>query len=475
MNKQKEIQHLITIGQQLFTAGHIAKAEQHYRKVLLLQPFHPEALFGLALIANKTGHTDAAIKLYSQVICQAPNHPEVCNNLAEAYMKKGNFVEAIKLFDRVLEQCPDHGVALYNRVVAGIDGGMPATSIEPAKRLQKIAPDNHNNTYHLALAQLSLGILSEGWDNYSARWGCKGGLTNWGKMWRQYPQPVWKGEDLGGKTLLVWGEQGIGDEIIYSTMLADLSTRKDMHVLLEIEPRLVAIYQRTYPDFEVIPRHNPPLPRVHESDIVAQSPVASLGCVFRRQLDDFPKHPNPILPDPELRQRLREKYQAAAPGNLLVGISWKSKNAMGSQKSAPLEQWKPILTQPGFTFVNVQYGDVKAEIDAANDKLGTQIIYDPEVDPISNMDASFAQIGAMDYIISTSNSTVHTAGVMNIPGYIMLPAGKLRLWYWFRQRQDSPWYPSLTLYEAEKLNQWTHLIQIIAGHLQQINTDRQQA
>jgi hypothetical protein len=115
-------------------------------------------------------------------------------------------------------------------------------------------------------------------------------------------------------------------------------------------------------------------------------------------------------------------------------------------KSLRLIDLAPVLKMPGVTFVNLQYGDCTSELAAVKETLGVDIIHDPEVDQLSDMDTYFAQVAAMDHVVSTSNTAVHVAAAQNIPTSIILPFAKGLLWYWFAGRTDSPWYPSAKVY-----------------------------
>jgi hypothetical protein len=106
----------------------------------------------------------------------------------------------------------------------------------------------------------------------------------------------------------------------------------------------------------------------------------------------------------------------------------------------------PILTTPGVFLVNLQYGDCSAEIADVRKALGVEIYQDPTVDPLQDLEAFFAQVAAMDLVVTTSNTTAHAAGAQGIPVWIMLSRGMRTLWYWFLRHQHSVWYPSARLF-----------------------------
>jgi ADP-heptose:LPS heptosyltransferase len=165
---------------------------------------------------------------------------------------------------------------------------------------------------------------------------------------------------------------------------------------------------------------------------------------------------------------LKRRYSAgrAAAGRPLIGISWRrAGGALMSDKSLPLAQWGPLLHVAGATFVNLQYGDTAAEIAAAAAQFGVRIISDPAVDPLVSLDAFAAQVAAMDLVISTSSTTAHMAGALNIPVWTFLPVGLGSLWHWFLERDDSPWYPSMKLFRQSHRGDWESVLDAASGAL----------
>jgi hypothetical protein len=127
------------------------------------------------------------------------------------------------------------------------------------------------------------------------------------------------------------------------------------------------------------------------------------------------------------------------------------------------------LQTPGILFVNLQYGDCSRELAQAKKELGVDIFHDREVDPLKDMDAFFAQVAAMDLVVTTSNTTAHVAGTLDKPVWVLLPPTFGLLWYWFLKREDSPWYPSARLFRAPRLNLaeswWNSVVPNVASAL----------
>ncbi len=117
------------------------------------------------------------------------------------------------------------------------------------------------------------------------------------------------------------------------------------------------------------------------------------------------------------------------------------------------------------TFVNLQYGDCQTELDALQREHGITVINDPAIQPFGDLDPVAAQVAAMDLVISVSNTTVHLAGALGIPSWVMVPRGLGRLWYWFRGIERSPWYAGTVLHTPESDNDWDKVIQHLATEM----------
>jgi len=209
---------------------------------------------------------------------------------------------------------------------------------------------------------------------------------------------------------------------------------------------MVPIFARSFPQAKVAGYENQAAPVTPAGACDYQISAPSLGQFVRQDVADFPRHTGYLKADPARTAALRARYEALAPSNRIVGLSWRSKNAViGESKSADLSTWTGILTTPGVTFVNLQYGGCAADLSAVKEALGVDIFHDGDVDPLKNMDDFFAQVAAMDAVVSTSNTTVHVAGALGVPTWLILMRGPVSMWYWFLTGEQSPWYPSVRI------------------------------
>jgi hypothetical protein len=250
---------------------------------------------------------------------------------------------------------------------------------------------------------------------------------------------------LTGKSILIWTEQGLGDEILFASMLPDVIARAG-RCIIECSPRMAPVFARSFPAAQVraYQRAHVPVSPAPAADY--QIAIGDLGRFLRGDFAAFPRHHGYLKADAAKAAALRARYQAVKPGNVVVGLSWRSGNKdIGVLKSADLAEWAAILGLPGLTFVNLQYGDSSVDVAAVRARLGVGIYHDDTVDPLKSMDDFFAQVAAMDLVISTSNTTIHAAGSLNVPVWLIDAGG---LWYWFRERADSPWYPAMRIFRS---------------------------
>jgi hypothetical protein len=301
-----------------------------------------------------------------------------------------------------------------------------------------------------ALVDLRYGNLREGFAAYEARFR----PTPFSLPPRSFSAPRWRGESLAGRSILIWTEQGLGEEILSASMFDEVIPQARA-CTIECSERMAPLLRRTFPSAKVVPRGDASQTAAH-GDFDVQTPAFSLARYLRRDLSEFPKHAGYLKADPSLVARLRQKYRAIAGENRIVGISWESAARHGNRKRLPLELWRPILDVPGVTFVSLQYGikPGSAHVAPASGKL----FIDGEVDALNSLEASAAQIAAMDLVVTVSNTTAHLAGAQNVPVWTLLPSGPGCFWYWFRERADSPWYPSMRLFRQSTPGDWAPVI-----------------
>jgi tetratricopeptide (TPR) repeat protein len=402
--------------------GRYAEAVTHYRSALAIKPDLPGALNNLGLLLQSGQEIEEAIALYRRGLAAAPANLDLLLNLGNALMLANGFEEAIAAY----------------------------------RRAQAIAPDNVDAHHFESFALLLLGRFEAGWEAYE--WRLR--TPDMRAKAARYPQARWDGRrDLAGR-LLVWNEQGVGDELMFLSLLPELA--REVGLTVECDARLAALFRRSLPGIDVVARPAEVSGRRDwPSEIVAQVPAGSLMRHLRPDLASFAGRGGAYLePDPGRRDALKRRYGS---DRLRVGIAWHTSAAnAGLRRRMALSALLPLLRLPGAVFVNLQYGDHAAEI-AALTAAGGELLDDPTVDPWADLDGFAAQIAALDLVITIDNSTAHMAGALGVPCWVMLPHPPE--WRWLLQRSDCVWWPSLRLFRQSAPGAWGPVIDALTQSL----------
>ena len=393
---------------------------------------------------------------------------DVCNNLGVAYAKTGRFEEAIQQYNRAIDINPKRDKFYGNLGHALYEHGRPEEAMQVYHSAIDINPEHAEHHRGYSHASLLTGNLLQGWKEYEWRWKSDKFLA---ENKRVYPLPLWDGSSLCDKSIWVWLEQGVGDQIMFASLLPELQ-QQAKQVVVEIEYRLFPIFQRSFCDIRLLIAKSRPHLQLLEGSMDFQSPVGSLAQWFLPDEESFPKHQAYLKACPKKTQKYRTKYQQLVAGKLLIGISWKSTRAhkdVGRLKSTFLHQWIALTSQEDCLFINLQYGDVKGEICEFFNQTGISIYQDEEIDSLQSLDDFASQIAALDLVISTSNTTVHMAGALGKPVWTLLHYASG--WRWQLDRLDTPWYPSMTLYRQPSLGDWYSVFQQVQPDLKQFVKD----
>jgi len=281
-----------------------------------------------------------------------------------------------------------------------------------------------------------------------------------------FPTPYWNGEPLDGRTLLVWTEQGLGDEILLASMIPDVLERGAQCTLV-CTNRLAPLFQHSFPSAKILTREDMKTDIAPARGAHYQASLSQLGFRLRPSFESFPQRKSYLKADEAEASALRTRYLQGSPDRL-VGIAWKSGNPQaGAEKSTPLTAWADILRVPGYRFVSLQYGDRTNALRELQEQTGLSITVDEDIRSDRDMRQFAAQVAAMDLVISVSNTTVHFAGALGVPVWTLLPSSVGRIWYWFLDRSDSPWYPSMRLFRQERGKDWSAVLESVARELRQ--------
>jgi len=272
-------------------------------------------------------------------------------------------------------------------------------------------------------------------------------------------RPLWDGQP-GEAPLLLWGEQGIGDQILYASVLPELANLPQRK-MLALDRRLMPLFERSMPGFELLDLEtlSDALP------FAEQLPLGSLPRYFRPSAQSFANARHPYLQADATRSAAL-RAQIARPGKRVCGVAWNSaRKYIGQSKSVSLEQMLAPLVGLPLHFVDLQYGDTHEERDAVQHIHGIEVQHVEEIDNFNDLDSLASLIQACDVVLTTSNSTAHLAGALGKDTLLLLPLGKGRMWYWTEHEGRNPWYPSIRLFSQIRHADWQTPLAQIRQHL----------
>jgi tetratricopeptide (TPR) repeat protein len=458
-------------------------------RILALVPARVDALNERGGALVELGHFNEALASFDTALALDGSNVDAINNRCAALQRLGRFEDALAEADRALALDPRNALAYFGRgnALQSLDRfELAVDCYRTSLTLQPGVPNVHKNLggalqvlerdeealaqFEQALAlgakddetqaskslvYLSLGQFDKGWEHYDSR------LADKMIVRRDYAQPRWDGEHVPG-TLLIWGEQGLGDQIIYASMMPDLAGRAET-VVIEVEPRLVSLFARSFPGSHVVAIGE----GLYAGEVDAHEPIGSLGRYLRPSWDAFtPREGGYLVPDLARASQLRDRLKG--DGRRVVGLSWKSQNPKFEKaKSARLADFEPVLRLPGCRFIDLQYGNTRADLDAVERELGVHVEHLDDIDNKNDIEGLAALMAACDVVVTVSNTTAHLAGALGRPTFVFVPYGHARLWYWFKERDDSPWYPRLRVKRQLSGQSWAELI---AANIDELST-----
>lgn len=458
------------LGRLAHRLGMIPTAEKLFRHFLAAHPGSRDGANNLACAVRDQGRFEEAIEILRPAILAEPEHALLWNTLGSVVAEQGDLASAIGFFDEALRLDPDFVKARYNRGNARLPLGEIEAAFEDCQTaLARAGAEDERLMMRLARSTIRLarGQIGEGWDDYEARLEPKfADVTHF----MIEASPWSPGMDVAGRTFLLMGEQGLGDEVMFANVIADLSRAlgPDGRLLIAVEQRLVPLFQRSFPTAEVgahstwvVDGHT-----VRGAPFVGDhgrldlwAPMGSLLRQFRRTVDSFPDRTGFLAPDPARVAHWRGQL----PAGPKVGLLWKSLVASSARHRffSPFEQWRPVLAVPGVTFVNLQYGDCGEELAAARRDLGVEIWNPPGIDLKQDLDDVAALCCALDLVVGPSNASSCLAGACGAPLWLLSTPGA-----WPMLGTDRyPWYPQARVFRPPTLGQWEPAMRAMAQAL----------
>jgi len=433
-----------------------AKAERCYQWVLEQLPEDPYTLGALGSLNIEIGRWGLGVSLLLSACRIQPDEGANWNALGAGYRRMDKLDASRGALERALSLTKDdrnRAFVMHNIASTYINEGEPDKAVEWCEKALALDSENKQLRFNLGLAQLELGDFASGFDGYEL-----GRMaTTWTRNYSHPGREVENWDGSPGKNIVVFGEQGVGDETLFAHALPDL-IKISKSVVIDCHPRLTNLFKRSFPECAVYGTRKEEAitwPMDHELD--AKVPIGSLHRFFRRDRNAFPVFPEGyIKPDPALVGKFAGNARL-----LRVGVSWigGTRDTHVALRSMPLERLSPIMSVPGVEFVSLQYTDRAGEEVAKAKAAGWNISHDDDMN--ANLDKLFGCIKGLDLVITVLTSNVHFAGSMNVPTWVLTPIKAP----WQFMQDSMPWYPKTKLVRQEKPDDWAGVINTLARDL----------
>lgn len=470
-----------------------------WQYALAEQPQSLDIAAHLARLAFRLAMWDMAEKFYAHLITQGRHDIPTLKAYAETLREQSRFIEAIDLLKSLLADHPaeaplwealgtvlsaqgDHDTALvfFTEALRLAPGNLHArfhhgcALLECGQMQEGLAevitcaegfsdPDNRTSAaITAAQASLAVGDLTNGWRWYQARHkrGAQGEV-HYGLDLPRYET----GKNLSGKRLFLSAEQGLGDEVLFASILPDV--QDEVAALgIAVEPRLVSLFQRSFPAATVVAHRTRTVdgriirdfPDLATADFDLYGVMGDLLPVKRARIADFPAHNSFLHPAPD-RVAHWQAHLAMLGPKPKVGLLWKSlkANAQRDRYFAPFAEWQSLMTTEDVTFINLQYGDTAAEQSLAGLTLHTPA----DIDLKDDLDDLAALCAACDLVLGPSNATTNIAAACGVKTWIVSTPGT-----WLPLGQSNyPWYPTARLFAPQSLKDWSPVMADIKTEL----------
>jgi tetratricopeptide (TPR) repeat protein len=438
--------------------GRLEDAVKAYRAALGIQPGSANIHYNLGNALYELGQFEAAIAAYSAALQYAPGYALAYNNRGSALLSLERLDQAESGFMAAVCLAPGLSLAYNNLGAVRQERGQISAAILAFEIAHRINPEFAEAIYNESLCRLLTGDLEAGWRQYE--WRRFGGIR--GMKSRVFAQPEWQGEEINGRTILLYSEQALGDIIQfcrYATVVSSLGAR----VILEV-PRPLLRLLRNLQGVALCIAEGDPIP-----DFDVHCPVMSLPHKLETQLRSIPGQEPYLFADPLLAQVWRERIRSN--GKPRIGLVWSggfrpdqpASWAVNRRRNMSLALFEP-LGRVNADFFSLQKGDL-AEQELAD--LERQNWAGPKMvnfmDQVTDFSDTAAIIENLDLVISVDTSTAHLAAAMGKPVWILNRFDTC--WRWLLNRDDSPWYPTVRLFRQQSRGDWSGVIDRVCAEL----------
>ena len=403
---------------------------------------------------------DDALASYERALALGPESAGAHNGRGTALVGLGRLEAALASYGAAIARAPDFALAHRNRGVTLRKLGRPAEAVQSYDAAIALNPDVAEAYWYRSLCHLATGRFAEGWRDYERRWDTQEFVAEaYGNVTPQILARLDRAverADLAGRDVLLVGEQGVGDVLMFASLIPDV-VAAGARVSVLCDRRLRGLFAQSFPGVALL---DPPTAARDLDRFDRVLAIGSLGRLFRNRLEDFPGAPY-LAPRPEVRARWAERLGPAA-GRKRVGLSWRGGLARTgrSDRSLDLEALRPVLDLPDCEFVSLQYGAPEAEVAAINAGLARPIRLFP-ADEIDDFEDLAGLVQNLDLVISVQTALVHLCGALGAPALVMVPA--TAEWRYMSAGPSMPWYDSITLFRQGADKDWGPVVRRVTA------------
>jgi hypothetical protein len=431
----------------LLEQGQPEKAAHIYKKLLRAAPDNAACWLNLGMTLRQMGHLNASLVCSKRALELSPGKPAYLTNYGNCFASLDRKDESLQAHASAAKAHPDDFLIRKNYAIALRDFGHYEAALVHFNAACSMKPDDINLQWDRALTYLYMGQFKKGWEAFEIRWQL-GKLKK-----RALNAPKWQGEDLKGKTILIYEEQGFGDTILCSRYLPMVAARGGQ-IIFECKRNLHRLFQ-SIPGVEKIVE-----PSQFEGHVDYHIPMMSLPGIFETDLQSIPPAAN-LHVAPSLPAEI-EKLLSFGKGRFKVGIVWSGSVTFGqnSKRAASIERFLALAGIPGVQLYSLQKGPCEKDL-AACGADGLILELGPHLNDFAD---TAGVLKELDLVIMTDSSVAHLAGSLGVPVWNLL--GSRPYWLYLSEREDSPWYPSMRLFRQPEPGDWDNVFKTVATELE---------
>ena len=449
----KHVNTLSNRGNTLKDLNRPEEALESYDRALKLDPKHVGALSNRGITLTGLDRFEEALESYNRALKLNPKHVDVLFNRGNTLTCLDRFQEALDSYDRALVLAPKHAEAFSNQGAALSKLDRPEEALKSFDKALVLDSKHVDTNFNKSQILLLTGNFSEGWRGY-----------NWRKEKKEFsllkkmnPKTIWDGGNIKGKIIYVYPEQGLGD-IIQFIRYAKLLKKSGATVIFSAPDNLYNLLSN-YKEIDTLLKIGDT-----PSAFDCHAAIMDLPKLFNTTLDNIPSYKSYFQASDDLTSKWSERLGRGNTLRLGIVYAGNPQHKNDRNRSIDPKLLKPLTRMKGVSVYSLQVGRNETEADV----FGGAVV--SLGDELTDYEDTAAVIGQLDMVLTVDTSVAHLAGALGVPVWTLLP--KNPDWRWLLDRDDSPWYPSMTLFRQKERGSWPEVIERIESELETLVKDK---